>query len=590
MVKANDAVLTPGEDGKYSFEITEDTTITTTVGDPDVHNITYNNIQQGDVNENPATYTVEDDDIVLKDAARFGYDFLGWYTDEGLTKKVTEIDTSAAEDVVLYASWENSFVKVTVISVTETGGTVTTVVNVPSGTLITVGEDDTLYIGKVTSFAAVKPEDTVEYEYAFLWTIEDTEIPSDGYIVTDETTVIGTFTETKKSYDIRLVADPSDYGAVFLDGKESRILEAVEYGTSIVVSGDKVTVGNHVITAVPAEDESGEWEYSFVEWTVPEAVGPDAEIVAHFEKTKVTFVVTVITESVSGQTSVDVTVPVNTVISVDDSGVLHIGDITSFVPQVYPPSDEYEHVFSWAIDGKEIPADGYAVTGETTVIGTFTAIKRTYAVSIVSEPDGFGSVTLDGETISVLEAVEYGTVIEKVGDRIVLGEIEIVAAPVVDKSGEWEYSFVKWEAPATVGTETTIIAVFAKTSLRYDVSIEVNDAEYGTVSADVVEGAIFGTPIEVLEGGSIKIGDAVVTATPAVDVTGQYTYSFVEWDAPETVGIDTVVTAVFERSVNEYTVTVESTESGRTDTVEVTVPYGTPISVSDDGLTLTLGK
>lgn len=41
----------------------------------------------GNDGENPASYTVEDEKIILKSATKTGYKFLGWYEEENGAKK-----------------------------------------------------------------------------------------------------------------------------------------------------------------------------------------------------------------------------------------------------------------------------------------------------------------------------------------------------------------------------------------------------------------------------------------------------------------------------------------------------------------------
>lgn len=56
--------------------------------------------------DNPASYTVEDT-VILKDAAKDGCRFLGWYTQGDFSgNPVEKIDGAAAADVTLYAKWE----------------------------------------------------------------------------------------------------------------------------------------------------------------------------------------------------------------------------------------------------------------------------------------------------------------------------------------------------------------------------------------------------------------------------------------------------------------------------------------------------
>ena len=65
-------------------------------------NITYE--LDGGEHLNPATYT-EGTGLVLTDATKEGYNFVGWYTDNACTVKVTEISAEQTGDVTLYAKF-----------------------------------------------------------------------------------------------------------------------------------------------------------------------------------------------------------------------------------------------------------------------------------------------------------------------------------------------------------------------------------------------------------------------------------------------------------------------------------------------------
>ena len=74
--------------------------------------ITYN--LNGGVNssENPNCYTIEDE-IILCNPERTGYDFLGWYEDEGLTEQVVSIKKGSVGNIILYAKWTSESFKIT---------------------------------------------------------------------------------------------------------------------------------------------------------------------------------------------------------------------------------------------------------------------------------------------------------------------------------------------------------------------------------------------------------------------------------------------------------------------------------------------
>ena len=108
------------------FEITEnDTTandtassVTLTMGSENIslnavfeaidYNIIYN-LNGGTHTGNPDVFSIGDLDITLQDATRYGFDFLGWYTNpEFYGSPVTQI--TAIGDVRLYARWSNPLV------------------------------------------------------------------------------------------------------------------------------------------------------------------------------------------------------------------------------------------------------------------------------------------------------------------------------------------------------------------------------------------------------------------------------------------------------------------------------------------------
>ena len=87
---------------KYPEKNTEYTAEWVTEGD---YTITYVNVD-GATNENPESYNVETETITLKDPAKAGYTFDGWYKDGEFTDEITEIPQGTTGDITLYAKWE----------------------------------------------------------------------------------------------------------------------------------------------------------------------------------------------------------------------------------------------------------------------------------------------------------------------------------------------------------------------------------------------------------------------------------------------------------------------------------------------------
>ena len=92
--------------------VIENITVTATYEiTPIIYTITYKNTDGVENSQNPTSYTIESENIILKDLANQGkYEFLGWYTseDDETAEKVTSIDTSKLENIILYARWDES--------------------------------------------------------------------------------------------------------------------------------------------------------------------------------------------------------------------------------------------------------------------------------------------------------------------------------------------------------------------------------------------------------------------------------------------------------------------------------------------------
>ena len=68
------------------------------------YSITFHNTKGVIVNI-PSTYTVEDDNILLDEISKDGYTFNGWFTAETNGDQITQIVTTDAKNIVLFAQW-----------------------------------------------------------------------------------------------------------------------------------------------------------------------------------------------------------------------------------------------------------------------------------------------------------------------------------------------------------------------------------------------------------------------------------------------------------------------------------------------------
>ena len=109
-------------DGQTVLNLTSEnnaTVILYAVWEIENYTITYNLNGGTNAESNPTSYTVETDTIILANATRNGYAFLGWYDENG--DKVTQIPSDTAKDITVTAKWWYSVNFVYVQGATITG-------------------------------------------------------------------------------------------------------------------------------------------------------------------------------------------------------------------------------------------------------------------------------------------------------------------------------------------------------------------------------------------------------------------------------------------------------------------------------------
>ena len=117
------------------------------------YTIAYEGLADG-THSNASEYTIESETIVLQDASRVGYDFVGWYDGE---QKVTEIAQGSHKDITLTACWEIVNCSVEYIL----NGGVNAESNPSSYTILTLGGTD----GRIELVDPVKIEEAKDYKY-----------------------------------------------------------------------------------------------------------------------------------------------------------------------------------------------------------------------------------------------------------------------------------------------------------------------------------------------------------------------------------------------------------------------------------------
>lgn len=146
--------------------------------------------------------------------------------------------------------------------------------------------------------------------------------------------------------------------------------------------------------------------------------------------------------------------------------------------------------------------------------------------------------------------------------------------------GEWDMT--TREAHVYDGLEGTecLTCGHDRTVKYFTVSFEANEAEYGMVTpvqavSRVPEGADL-----TVSGSTVTVKGVTVAAVASAN-TAQYTYAFEKWSTPNgtyTVTDDTTITAIFSRTVNQYTVAWNAQGGSLTGScTDGAVDYGTAI-------------
>lgn len=169
----DEVLLTDGEGvGVGAWDIAADTALTAT-WTVNTYNIEYKNMDGAlNAESNPASYTIEDDDITLAAPTKTGYTFVGWTSDEAGEEAVTTLDTSACEDVELWAQWTVNSYTATFVADGETVDEVEFTVEDEALTEPTV-PSKVGYTGKWEEYDIVADDITVEADYtAIVYGIE----------------------------------------------------------------------------------------------------------------------------------------------------------------------------------------------------------------------------------------------------------------------------------------------------------------------------------------------------------------------------------------------------------------------------------
>ena len=404
------------------------------------------------------------------------------------------------------------------------------------GTSVTF-TDSSILFGGVARITETHSGSDAQYTNTFAWS------PNLPFTLTQNVQVTGTFTQTVNQYTVTIQSNDNSYGTV------SPGSVTVDYGTAITVSGNSLTIGSQAITATPAASDA-HWTYAFAGWdTASSTVTGNKTITGTFTRTLTPHTVSIASNDTTYGLVAPATVsnvPYGTVITVSSNTMDVNGTTVTATPNAATQSQRFSFN-NWTVGGTAVGST-YTVTDDVSIVGNFTVGPNVYTVTIVAGENG----TVSQASIA---DVPYGTAISSSGNVVTVGAVQVTATPD-QATDKYTYSFGSWtNGTGTVSDDMTITANFTATVNEYTVTIQPNNADYGTVSPTTVLNVPYDTVIAV-DGDEITIDGTTVTATPN-EQTVQYVFSFGSWTLPtgSKTGTNTVITANFIATLREYTVT-----------------------------------
>ncbi len=192
-----------------------------------IYNITY--VLSGGKNssDNPNSYT-ELDNVILTNPTKTNYTFLGWYSDSDFTTKVETIFAGTTGNLTLYAKWEK------LPSIKFYNG------NELICEIFTEKGHDIVFNKTIPT-----KNSTEQYHFTFdKWVTEKGGTVEDNLTnVIADRTVYASFKETLRQYDVRIY--------VVGNGTVDHEKVTAYYGTPIQKDGNKIIIGDVVVTATP---------------------------------------------------------------------------------------------------------------------------------------------------------------------------------------------------------------------------------------------------------------------------------------------------------------------------------------------------
>ena len=394
-------------------------------------------------------------------------------------------------------------------------------------------------------------------------------------------------THSEPSYTATIVSNDTDYGTV-----STSSVANITSGTVATVSDNVLTIGSNSITATKTTPNTAQYTYGFDGWyvnnskiTASYTITGDVTIEARFTATVNNYNVTIQSNNTDYGT-----VNVGSIPNTPYGSVIHLSGTndniltlngTVVTATVNDPDAYYTYGFDgYQTDGQVIQ-DGDIITGARTIVAHFSA-TNIYTVIIQPNQAGWGSVSVDQ-----VIGVPSGNTITIDGASLTVNGVTSEAT-ASDNTDQYTYAFSGWSVAnnTAVTDNMTVYANFTRTINTYNVTIQSNNTDYGTVSGSSILAVEYGTPINI-NGNNIEISGTTITATPTT-ATDEYYYAFESWTVPgSTIVGTTSITANFTRSeFVTLTFAVNNGSYGSVSPSTLSVPAGSVITVSGSTLSV----
>ena len=505
----------------------------------------------------------------------YTYSFDGWFTEKTGGTKVTSFG-KVTKDIKFYARYINNYINYIVKFLDYDNSEILVKTNYHYG--------DTI----------IMPNDPTRENYLFVgWS------PETSSTVTGDVTYIAQYEINK--FNVIIGLSNTEYGTL-----SQTQIENIPYASSIVVSGNKLTINDVTITATPNE-RTAQYTYAFVSWdNVPKKLEGNLTITANFSRTVNKY--TIVWKNYDGTIlETDENVEYGVIPEYNGATPTRPNEaektyiFNAWNPEVVYVTENAEYVATFTTKDNEYTYTFYDEDG-ITILKTAT---EAYDTQIVA-PDaptkqtdktfaytfaGWYTDVLDGTKIEVFERLKkdvqffarYSS--EYVNYTITFldydnSEIssktdyhygdEIVAPITLTREG---YQFVGW-SPDLSATVTDNETYTAQYEIKiFTLTIISNNTEYGTVSQTTLADLPYGTVI-VAQDNKLVVGELTITATPN-ERTAKFTYSFESWSEQSVVlDEDLTITANFIASLNVYTITFINGDVTTQGTLTLTIKYG----------------